>query len=1575
MSELLLLPTLDRLAPYDGDGMAFGLTLQAALGTDVAIKPERHATFVQPWEWKKPLSEARLILVDDQNQPIEGPSEPIALKGFDAARELIVRQNHQGNHEAWRQRLRASFDSSVSNGKTRWNWLQGEVELEEGSTYWPAFLGEISLLPWPLPQSLGLSFFLKTPKLDAGRLVVAPVLPAGLLGDGWPRLWPVPRQQAVAQKTILIDYFIAPEVAAEPDAADGDPENDEDPPPSIPSDPPIVAVAMPITLEKAQGCFFDLGNLWVKKPGKKEHVFRDDWRSSLEDRLAEGLHLLPLFVHSLSSHQPETVIGRQIQDSLPRIARQGLAMLADVYGPGVRSEAPGDSILAHAAQELREKRAISEEDVNTLANEMAAAFYSSGKLDFGSEAAAEQDAHLLKWAQRVDSVLGDHGRAKALLERPHTFTREELFSSLLSLEGDLAAGERTAALYLQHWRQFNPSSLSPGARALLGVLQETEAPALGGLRRKLLWDQLGLIWKKLRSSFNAQLSAQDDLAKLRGALKSDLLDFIVRPGRLGIPLGGASFLKDEAARHVDRLLERVFPDSPSHEEPRRTRGLTVQVDTIACDPGDNSDFLERIQGVGLLMRRSQPAPTPWLPLNVGKACLSGGRRETPAVLSDRVLVPSRLTYRNGLRDVMLTYDNEPLGIEGSLAATLAAGLAPGRVEGEPTMKEPDVRFFESDTEIPALAYGATYEILPFLVTNNGAVPEALAVESSDLPWGGTEKVKDSTLSSVKNEVRTVQYKRLTPVGPLRVENVQITPGRRRPFELPTVPAGVALRARELPLMSWLPGEPRLNQKDSLAEDSLSHQLPCLFLAPQDMAEIAPVKVATSFSFGVRPPAVDLQTWDRFLALDFLRSAQDPQRQDPRRRQRVWESVHGLNLQNLERSLDNAVDASLDDPAVTGLEAELWEMVPGNPIQLIASQPVPWPAVPDREGDPAESESLPREQRDPAPIEIVVAPQAGLVPLPSGLRVDVREGGLYRLTLRARLDPQKKERFEKGVEDAAATSPWHLAIEVAEPFFLDQSSRDAMARWLWEHLTPDRQAAASGRLRATLGGWKYASGQPVEARLARHALRAELRHQMWGWRGRPPSPHPDLQPGASKSLAAQEEQNRYLAWELANLGDRREFECRRAAMLRRTENNQAGIPPYFDFDELLEAGGSLDRRAGHHRFGVHLASRYEPILPAGKGSVEARDIGASESPWRSLFVPCRFRGQVPAPKVRLILPLTDHQRLQEDDVERDAPGWLVVLDEEWFAVGGLAESLVVEVLGALNPSVAWTDGKPPEPQSCPTDEADYCYHQMGPDPIVTGMDVLDLIEPAAAGKPEYRALDASLYEVRFDAIHGPAGHHRDITETTPHILASSFVVRPPRIFDRKTRQPLATKDVAHWLYQIRLRRSLRIAGRDEPLLSEPSPPFWVQLLPAISRIEEEWIGTGPLQASLDARGGLEIRASGAPAVTHREGFELYAVLTRQIFDVAGSRDQEAYVTAVGPFEKGGRLIVRREDASLAAGSGRLKARLLEVQRRPGARPPSDAAELWKILFRADVPDRERGRIVRISRPFEVEVKRP
>src|SRR5436853_7685255 len=71
MADLIVLPTLERLHPYDGTGLtAFGMTLSVALEglgkklADLGAGKDLGISFLQPWSWSfaGPLPASDLIL-------------------------------------------------------------------------------------------------------------------------------------------------------------------------------------------------------------------------------------------------------------------------------------------------------------------------------------------------------------------------------------------------------------------------------------------------------------------------------------------------------------------------------------------------------------------------------------------------------------------------------------------------------------------------------------------------------------------------------------------------------------------------------------------------------------------------------------------------------------------------------------------------------------------------------------------------------------------------------------------------------------------------------------------------------------------------------------------------------------------------------------------------------------------------------------------------------------------------------------------------------------------------------------------------------------------------------------------------------------------------------------------------------------------------------------------------------------------------------------------------------------------------------------------------------------------------
>jgi hypothetical protein len=1668
MSDLLLLPTLDRLKPYDrkdgaGTRPAFGLTLQVALAEDTVFDRTVHATFLKPWEWDSAPKQALLFGFDEDGTLLTETGIEVDLEGPDEALMKV----RPGPHGVWRRELSRYFDTmapGTASSKVRGilTWSAGKaIEItdregrEEVIRSWPAYLADLSVQPWPLAQSLRLSYFFRTrePVPPAHAWAVAPILPAKLFDAELPELHPVPcdLEAAPAGPADLACFgYAKPSASSPPPPAAGEAEGEAeteptegegaaeppDPAQAEASDSPAVetsdatpdtpadsflvrALTRRVELEHATpAAFFDMGSLWVKNPEPGGSTWRDDWRSQLEDRLAEGLRLGPMLVGVIEDFLKDNETDRKaLLDRLPALARTGVALVADCYGPGARPETPGGSVAArlHPKNEGLERR-------------LADHVYGSDRTSFAEYEVRPgpggdwMASKLGQWARTAEEVSGN-AAARILLEQAESLELEAVLGHLRSLEGALAREGVAEKLVRKLWADASGPAIPEAGRL-----------PFSGFRRQLGRDHLGLVWESVLRKIGP--AATSSPKKVQDDLERVLAEWIGGEHRLGLVPAATVFVK----ARVRSLLERAVPEAPGENgkksadrDPRRTRGLTFQVDALGRVPseqdGDAQDLLERIQGVGVMMKRVDPSgkrSTAWLPLNIGKAVLAldskKGRPDEDLVIADQILLPARLVYRDGLREVNISYDNAPIGPQSELTRAHGESLSgEGTIDDQP-LPPVEVQYLASDAcKIPSLAYGAEYQISPFLVTTNGAAPPAVIERGGEvLPWGPSCEVGD--LSPSGANIRAVTYRRQQPIGPLRPTNLyEQDVRRRRHFDLPAVPEGVELRAREL------------GGRHEITDD-----VPCVLLMADEHRR-RDVKVPSSFSFGLRPPAVDLETWDRYLALDLT----DSRAVD--RRQRVWESFYLGAAENRNREDEPdffPYELLLDDPAVTGIEVSLARIDDDGTLHPLAERRVDWPGDDGLEEPVRTDASGPdffREQRPSVPLKVVIGAQEGLeragpertpaTSNPPGITASVKEGGLYRLTVHAVLHADAQDKIDHQVEPNPLTSPWRLAIEVAEPFVL-QKSQDRLRRRLWESLQPDRQKAELGRLRLVFAGLKPVAdaggGDELRQRVARHVTRAELRHQSWGWRGRPPMLsekghfHPDIgerftPAGGKRTDPATEEQDRYLTWELAHLGDRNDFEYRRIP-LRRSFDPASGSE--FTLDETLESGGDVDLRANHHRFGLEVRSRYAPVLLPELGSIEARDVPLtnglndlrSHRPWRSLFVPCRFpvpppdprhpkrppvSPEIPVPKVRAILPLTDRREIQRSqdpnrkpqDPDRGAGGWLVVLDEVWFEVGGLAEELHVEVMKVISPNREWPSENPPDPGGCAESDPDCAYFQLGPDPIVTGKSIVEVIDGEAT---EYQALDQSVYDVRFDAVFGPAGHHRDFSDQSPRMLASSFIVRPPAIVDKTGED--AGVEPFFWMYQIRLRRQLLVGAEGQCVHSEPTAPYWVQLVPPIERLDDHWLGDGfDQQGTVRLQGGQIMLDTLGHGVEKRDTFELYAVFTREVVDVTGNRDQEVYVGVAGPI--GGttfpapKKVVETEGAlaetlgvrsgtpppmvGAVSEAGRLWMRLMEVQRHQGASIPTEAEPIWKMLFDPAVKDVDRGRIVRISSALLVE----
>src|SRR3984885_757550 len=180
--------------------------------------------------------------------------------------------------------------------------------------------------------------------------------------------------------------------------------------------------------------------------------------------------------------------------------------------------------------------------------------------------------------------------------------------------------------------------------------------------------------------------------------------------------------------------------------------------------GEDDDLTRRVAGVGVLLRQANPAAAnpftgqPWRVLNVadiyGVTSVDANGNVTRVRSARRSTLPVRGRFADDVRQTIMTYDNQPLvaadplaGVStalGTLAERHTSGEAFGPFQFEPATRDQGGTDVFTDP-LPTLKFGQFYELLPYLVGNNGALPLPLAdahpsvltATIPDVPSGGT----------------------------------------------------------------------------------------------------------------------------------------------------------------------------------------------------------------------------------------------------------------------------------------------------------------------------------------------------------------------------------------------------------------------------------------------------------------------------------------------------------------------------------------------------------------------------------------------------------------------------------------------------------------------------------------------------------------------------------------------------------------------------------------------------------------------------------------------------------------------
>lgn len=987
-------------------------------------------------------------------------------------------------------------------------------------------------------------------------------------------------------------------------------------------------------------------------------------------------------------------------------------------------------------------------------------------------------------------------------------------------------------------------------------------------------------------------------------------------------------------------LEERGATSPTRE----TRGISLQV----ADLGESFEgILSRFRGAGVLVRRKGTggqAPGAWHCLNMAMPQVrTGSGNDDYRDLGEVVVLPSRLAYVDGIGNPVLTWNNGPMTAPSPIGSREATGWEITQKQGE--VKAPLLRF-ERDprARMPGLAFGQSYEFLAFRVSNSGALPRALA--QPEAPWqldlGGFEARRTSDGWGTV----AIEYKRLAHVGAIRFTRIEESHEIALRDGMPEIPPNVSPRARELVATEILP-----SKDSSWARGSEPHaQLPLVLLSPSGFPLRDGLFVPSRFRFDLRCPAIDLETWDRWMAAEYLTATGDLAKrgvQDKRRSTRTASYV----LSHLDGSGAEADERALDDPAVRGLWLELVQIAGTG--SYASSVRTFWPAPTTEPLTSFEMERcsayLTQQQHPSIRVDCSVRDDASRLEIAGNeVKVSVLPGRVYRLTAYAVLVGSAQGRFADAedvrVEDGLKlTSPSHLLLEVA----VHPRSNRPLPISALDAVFDDKL----DQLRVTLTPPALLSdGQEFPDLFSR----AEVLQQIWDWRGRPPMELPENLQKLSDRLP----------FEMSEFGDRSDDEHRRRPM--RPKFTRGRITSFVYQETIPRSGPLADPRQQYHRLSARLYSRYEGLLDPDIASWElfeedqSQPSGFGDNRWTPALVPCRFAGDVPPPNVKMVLPLTGGV-----PTIKASPGLLVVVDGPWYEVGGLGDSLEVELISVLSPDCnpdlieeRGADGQP-------TQEARKCvyYYQIGTDPVLTAESIGKML---GIGENAVRKSEKSV----AIGVKGAIGLQRDSSRTSPYFLASSFVLSQPQI------QGQADVDLSWAFLELRFRRVLK-GYRDSgtTLTSEFTMPFWVQLLPAMARVEKDYFADADPGSVFTVLNG-EITRDQAFSQVEEHAF-LVGLITRLIRDASGT-PQEAFQCLAFPASESPFKWKVEDGASLERGP--LLVRWMVVQQR---RPFGTERKLkegetmsirfWKELFDTSTRDSERSRILRMSGAHSLEVR--
>lgn len=882
--------------------------------------------------------------------------------------------------------------------------------------------------------------------------------------------------------------------------------------------------------------------------------------------------------------------------------------------------------------------------------------------------------------------------------------------------------------------------------------------------------------------FDARLgdAASGEYAKVRDHFRPSARD----PSHDHVPF--LENFRQRTRMAVTRALDLLLEGQDAVWLTPRPHALPIQIDRFE-NKGDTDDPNVDLAGYGILMRWSINENNGerlgnWRCLNVVNLAYSEPSTGQLKALTDsagheiETVMPIPMTVQSGLPQTIIEYDGLPIAGEMRDARVVADSPPDSGFERIIVPRVPQIGLSDRRSEwakLPPLGFGMDYHVLPFAISNAGALPAHLQQQangSGHIPHPGVLRAHSDAAGDLDqlhgddNYRRTVAYRRRVGVGALRVRLDSEDPNDRR--------AKLALR---------YPRNVRPLAADLLGPDNKDSPI-CLLARDSDRFD--PAKSTAQYRFDVRAPTCDWQTYDRWVVRDQYQSPLDSGWRELRAE--IITAIHEIGdsgpdpRESLCWTPGDAID--VEDPAVTAYVVQLTcnrGPAAGSVIRM---------AFPT-DHDPlasAVTNPLGKTWGKKLAVEITLPDGAvtgdRLSKVGDTASVRIAPGEIWTLEIHAAvparyIDAGGHQRFDgrfanltdlKWVPAAGADGlSEDVYVFPAYRMFLEGASKEMplpneLFSWI-ETNVDDSGALTLSLKRDSAHRYEAVSFKPAD-----NIGEVEFLWQRFRWTGRPTTRFPfEFDENAipvvapdSTDLLSRPETNAQV-WDAEGFGERADDDG---------IGGSAAVIASAPETILFREGSGPDRRQHYYRFRATALHRFRDLLAEGvpfKCEAERRNADPAvdlltRTQWRRQLRRCTWRDTVPPPNVKLVLPLTRPVDAAAGADTPRAADLLVVLDEPWGMMGGGAEYLDVEAVmisrresGADSPRI----GLP----------------EYGPDPVVW-----------QEGMPAHddTAVDRRLYVPLF--ARGPIGHTFDTDTATPLFVSSSFVVPPPQFNYARTK---------------------------------------------------------------------------------------------------------------------------------------------------------------------------------------------